>query len=215
MWRFDTDAVRLSTHLTAKEEELMYSYLARSWWLAVLSGVLAIAFGVVALAWPGITFGSLVLVFGAFAFFDGVLVLAFGLWAAGSEVDQWWALVLAGIVGIATGVLTFARPAEMALALIYVIGLWAIVTGLLEIVAAIRLRKVIATEWLLGAGGALSIVFGVLVLWQPMTAAVTITWMFGIYAIVAGIAEIAFGIRLHGLEQTAPARAQGVPTGAH
>ena len=192
----------------------MVSQLSRTWWLAVLNGILAIIFGAVALAWPGITFQALVLVFGAFAFLDGVLVLALGLWAAGGEVQDWWALVLSGIVGIATGVLTFARPADMALALVYVIGMWAIVTGLLQVVAAVRLRQIITGEWLLGAGGVLSIVFGVLVLWQPISAAVAITYLFGIYAIAAGVSEIGFGIRLHGLEQSLPSRTQGVPSSA-
>jgi uncharacterized membrane protein HdeD (DUF308 family) len=197
-----------------QEEELMEAQLSRTWWLAVLNGILAIIFGAVALAWPGITFQALVLVFGAFAFFDGVLVLAFGLWAAGSEVQEWWALVLAGIVGIATGVLTFARPADVALALVYVIGMWAIVTGLLQIVGAIRLRQIITSEWLLGAGGVLSIVFGVLVLWQPISAAVAITYLFAIYAILAGISQIGFGIRLHGFEQSLTSHTQGVPSSA-
>src|SRR6266581_3368095 len=116
----------------------MLSAISRTWWLAVLRGALAIFFGVAAFVSPGLTFDVLVLLFGAYAFVDGVIVLSFGLMAAG-EHERWWPLVLGGIVGIATGVLTFAQPQAMALALVYVIGAWAIITGVLEIAAAIRL----------------------------------------------------------------------------
>ena len=109
----------------------MLSYLSRNWWLPVMSGVLAVVFGIVALARPRITFESLVLIFGAFAFVDGLFAMALGLWAAGADED-WWPLVLAGIVGIAIGVLTFIRPADMALALVFAVGIWAMVTGLLQ-----------------------------------------------------------------------------------
>ena len=188
----------------------MRSYLSRNWWLPVARGVLAIAFGVVALAWPGITFQSLVLVFGAFALLDGLFAMALGLWAAGADED-WWPLVLSGIVGIAIGVLTFARPTEVALGLVYAIGIWAMVTGLLEIVGAIQLRKVISGEWLMAASGALSVVFGVLVLAQPVSAAIAMTLLFGVYAIVAGISEVGLGIRLRSLAEAIPAPTQQAP----
>jgi uncharacterized membrane protein HdeD (DUF308 family) len=191
----------------------MVSYLARNWWLPVLGGVSAVLFGIVALAWPGITFESLVLVFGAFAFVDGLCALALGLWAAGADED-WWPLVLAGIVGIAIGVLTFTRPAAMALALVYVVGMWAMVTGLLEIVAAVQLRKFISTEWLMALGGIVSIVFGVLVLAQPATAAIALTALFGFYAILAGISEVGLGIRMRSLAEAAPVRTQHAPEAA-
>jgi uncharacterized membrane protein HdeD (DUF308 family) len=188
----------------------MLSYLSCNWWLPVLGGASAVMFGILALAWPGITFESLVLVFGAFAFVEGLFALALGLWAAGADED-WWPLVLGGIVGIAIGVLTFTRPAEMALALVSVIGMWAMITGLLEIVAAIQLRKFISTEWLMALGGVLSIAFGVLVLAQPVTAAIAITYLFGFYAILAGISEVGLGIRMRGLAEAAPAHTQRAP----
>src|SRR5258708_2163653 len=166
----------------------MLSSLSRNWWLAALRGTLAVIFGVAAFVWPGLTFEVLVLLFGAYAFVDGVVVLGFGLMAAG-DGERWWPLVLGGVVGIATGVLTYARPAARALALVYVIGAWAIVTGILEIAAAIRLRKVITSEWLMGFSGALSIVFGVIVLAQPGAGALALVFLFGFYAILAGVAQ--------------------------
>ena len=172
--------------------------LARNWWLLVLNGVLAVLFGVAAVLWPGITFAVLVLLFGAFAFAQGVLTLSFGLVAAG-DAENWWALVLSGILGVVVGVLTFARTAEMALALVYVIGMWATITGLLGIVAAIRLRKFVTDDWLLGFAGVLSIIFGALVLFQPVAGALAVTYMFGLYGVLLGVTQIVFGIRAHGL----------------
>jgi uncharacterized membrane protein HdeD (DUF308 family) len=190
------------------------SDISRNWWVAVLRGALAVLFGVVALVWPGITFEALVLVFGVYAFFDGVLVLGFGLLAAGAG-QQWWPLVLSGILGIGVGVITFLQPQATGLALVYVVGAWAIVTGLLEIVAAIRLREVISTEWLMGLSGVLSIVFGVLVVAQPNVGAISLVYLFGLYAILAGIGQIAFGFRVHNMVDSVRSRVQTAASASH
>jgi uncharacterized membrane protein HdeD (DUF308 family) len=192
----------------------MLSAITRNWWLAALRGSLAVIFGVAAFVWPGLTFEVLVLLFGAYAFVDGVVVLSFGLMAAG-EHERWWPLVVGGIVGIAIGVLTFIRPGAVALALVYVIGAWAVVTGILEIVAAIRLRNVITSEWLMGLGGVLSIIFGVLVLAQPGAGAVTLVFLFGFYAILAGISQISLGFRLRGLGESLPPQTQSATSASH
>jgi uncharacterized membrane protein HdeD (DUF308 family) len=185
----------------------MLSSITRNWWLVALRGTLAVIFGAAAFVWPGLTFEVLVLLFGAYALVDGVIVLSFGLMAAG-DGQRWWPLVLGGVVGIATGVLTFVQPAAMALALVYVIGAWAVVTGVLEIVAAIRLRKVITSEWLMGFSGLLSIVFGAVVLAQPGTGALALVFLFGFYAILAGISQISLGFRLRGLGESLQPRTQ-------
>jgi len=176
----------------------MLSAVTRNWWLLALRGALAVILGVVAFVWPGITFEALVLLFGAYAFLDGVLVFSFGLMAAG-DGQEWWPLVLSGILGIGLGVLTFVRPEAMALALVYVVGFWAIVTGLLEIVAAIRLRDLVSGEWMMGLSGALSIIFGVLVVAQPNSGAIALVYLFGFYAILTGISQVGLGFRLRGL----------------
>jgi uncharacterized membrane protein HdeD (DUF308 family) len=192
----------------------MLTSLTRNWWLVALRGTLAVIFGAVAFVWPGITFEVLVLLFGAYAFFDGVLTFMYGLLAAGSH-EQWWPLVLAGILGIAVGALTFAQPQTMALALVYVIGAWAIITGLLEIVAAIRLRDYISNEWLVGISGAASILFGALVIAQPGPGSVALVYLFGFYAILAGATQIAFGFRLRSLgESLRPTTQQVTSTSA-
>jgi len=185
----------------------MLSAISRTWWLAALRGALAIVFGVAAFVSPGLTFDVLVLLFGAYAFVDGVIVLSFGLMAAG-EHKRWWPLLVGGLFGIAAGVLTFVQPVATALALVYVIGAWAIVTGALEIVAAICLRKVITNEWLMGFSGAISIVFGAVVLAQPATGALAVVFLFGYYAILAGVSQITLGFRLRGLGKVLRQRSQ-------
>src|SRR6266487_4052208 len=100
------------------EKELMPASVSRNWWLVALRGALAVVFGVAAFVWPGITFDVLVLLFGAYAFVDGILLFGFGLLAAG-EHDRWWLLVLSGILGVAVGVLTFFQPAAVALGLVF------------------------------------------------------------------------------------------------
>jgi uncharacterized membrane protein HdeD (DUF308 family) len=189
----------------------MLSSITRNWWVSALRGTLAVVFGVAAFAWPGMTFEVLVLLFGAYAFVDGVLLLIFALWAA-SAGRRWWPLVLGGLLGLATGVLTFAQPQAIALALVYVVGAWAIAVGILTIVAAIQLRQIITTEWLMGLSGALSIVFGALVIAQPRAGALTLVFLFGFYAIVAGIAQIGLGVRLRSLGQSLAPRTQRAPS---
>ena len=127
---------------------------------------------------------------------------------AAGEHGRWWPLVVGGIVGIAIGVLTLLQPAATALALVYVIGAWAIGTGVLEIIAAIRLRTVITNEWLMGFSGAISIVFGGLVLAQPGTGALALVFLFGYYAILAGVSQIVLGFRLRGFGQALQPSAQ-------
>ena len=192
----------------------MLSEISRNWWLVALRGALAVIVGVIAFAWPGVTFEALVLLFGAYAFVDGVLLVSFGLMAAGDN-QQWWPLVLSGIIGIALGLFTFVQPSTVALALVYVVAFWAIFTGLLEIVAAIRLRDVISTEWLLGLSGGLSIIFGILVAAQPNAGALTLVYLFGFYAVLAGIFQISLGYRMRGLGQSVQSRTQTAASTSH
>ena len=194
----------------------MLSSITRNWWAPVVSGVLAVIAGIAAFAYPGITFEALVLLFGIYAFLDGILWLAFGLLAA-SEHERWWPLVVSGIVGIAVGVLTFAETQSVGLALVYVVGAWAVVTGVLEIVAAIRLRQVMSDGWLMGLSGALSIVFGVLVFLQPNAGAYALTFIFGFYAILTGISQAWLGFRLRSLGQdlTSPVQTASSTSSSH
>jgi uncharacterized membrane protein HdeD (DUF308 family) len=178
--------------------------LARWWWTFILRGVLAIAFGVVAFLSPPATITVLVLLFGAWALVDGVFHIA-GAIQDRTRNRSWWLAVLEGIVGIIAGVLALAFPAFAAVSLLLIIAAWSIVTGVVEVVMAIRLREQITGELWLAVAGILSIVFGVLLFLFPSSGAITIVWIIGAFAIAFGIAMIALGWRLRGIHQQASA----------
>ena len=161
----------------------------------LLRGLVAILFGVVALFYPAAAFLSLVLVFGVFALFDGILTIV-AAFAGNARSENWWWLIFEGIFGILVGVLTIWQPAAMGLAWIFIIAAWAIVTGVFEIFTAIRLRKVITGEWMLVVGGILSIVFGVLALTWPSSGALAIGTVAGAYGLIFGILFIVLAFRL-------------------
>jgi len=169
--------------------------LARNWWSLVIRGVLAIAAGAAAIAWPGITVTALVFVFAAYALLDGITSLAGALRAVSSH-ERWGALLFEGIAGIGAAVVTLMWPAITAVALVFLIAAWAIVTGVAEIAAAIRLRKMISGEWLLGLGGVASIVFGALVMVAPLAGALAIALWFGVYALIFGTLLTVLGFKL-------------------
>lgn len=170
----------------------MVAKLTRNWWLLALSGVAAVIFGILALVWPGSALLALVLVFGAFALADGILMLISGIQA------RWWTLAVAGVVGMAAGVVTFLWPGITGHVLLYLIAAWAILTGLLGIVAAVEIGRLVGDEWLMIIDGILSVVLGVLLIIFPRPGAVGLVWAIGIYAIISGILTIGFAFRVHG-----------------
>jgi uncharacterized membrane protein HdeD (DUF308 family) len=165
------------------------------WWAFGLRGLAAIVFGVLAFVWPGVTLAVLVLLWGAYALVDGVLAL---VGAFRTTHDHRWGLLLEGLVGVAAGALTFVWPGLTALALVYIIAAWALVTGVLELVSAVRLRRLIDNEWRLALGALASIVFGIALLVAPGAGALALVWLIGAYAIVFGVLLIALAVRLHG-----------------
>lgn len=173
----------------------MLVMLANRWWLVALRGLFAVLFGVVAFIWPGITLAALVLLFGAYALVDGGLALftAIGHRDAGQPR---WLLALEGLLGIATGIATFLWPGITALALLAVVAAWALLTGLVEIVAAIRLRKEIEGEWLLILSGVVSVVLGLALVIRPGAGLLALVWLAAAYAVVFGLLFIALGFRL-------------------
>jgi uncharacterized membrane protein HdeD (DUF308 family) len=173
---------------------MMLHALARNWWLILLRGVCAVLFGVLTFVWPGVTLVTLVLLYGAYALIDGVLALAAAV-MGGAPAPRWW-LAVAGLLGIAAGLVTLFLPGMTALVLLYFIAFWAIAVGVMQVVGAIRLRKEIDNEWWLAAAGALSVLFGLLLIVQPGAGALALIFTIGVYAIVYGIVLIAFALRL-------------------
>ena len=185
--------------------------LPRNWWAVALRGVAGVLFGIITFFMPGISLAALVLLYGAYAFADGVFAIASAIRRHGST-DRWWVLLLQGIVGVAAGLIAFFWPGITALALLYLIAAWSFVTGIMEVGAAVRLRKVITGEWLLALSGLLSIGFGVLLVLYPLTGALAVVLWIGAYAIVTGSLLIALGFRLrswgrHGTSHAAPTMA--------
>jgi uncharacterized membrane protein HdeD (DUF308 family) len=162
------------------------------WWSMALRGIFAILFGILAFTLPVLTFRVLVIFFGAFVLVDGI-------WAVIHGISQHWYSLFEGLIGIAVGALTFIWPGITALSLLYLIAVWAISTGVLEIVNAIRLCKEIDNEWLMGFSGILSIIFGALVAFFPWPAVLAIIWIIGAYALVFGglVLRLALKFRRH------------------
>jgi len=176
-------------------ERTVSSLIAQAAWVPILRGAVAILFGVVALARPGIALGGLVALFGIYALVDGVLALMAAFRMAGRH-DPWLAFLFEGIVGIAAGVIAFHNPGLTALTLVFVVAAWAVVTGCLEIAAAIELRKLIPGEWALAISGVVSILLGWLLFWQPRVGAFALVWTIGLYAILFGGLMLYVGVQV-------------------
>ena len=181
----------------------MIEALKRYWWVPVIRGIAGIVFGVIAFAYPGLALATLVLLFGAWVLIDGVFRIV-GATAGRASDPDWGFHLIIGILGIVVGVLTFRAPGITALALIIYIAAWALMIGAAEIALAIKLRREIKGEWFLILMGLASIIFAVLLLWNPGPGAVALLWLIASYAIVFGILAIFFGFRLRSLRTLIP-----------
>ncbi len=166
------------------------------WRSVAIRGLAALVFGILVLIWPDVTLWALVILFGVYALVDGIFTLAAAFRAEPGSGARRGPLVLAGLAGIVVGVLTFVWPDITALALLWVIAAWALLSGVSDIAAAVRLRRVIHNEWLLILTGAVSIVFAVVLVITPGAGALVITWLIGWYGIVAGALLLALAWRL-------------------
>lgn len=171
-------------------------WLIDNWWFTLIRGIAAIAFGVMTFVWPGITILSLTILWGAFALVDGVMAIATAYSSTKAESSSRWWMALAGVVGVLAGVLTFVAPLGTSLGLLFFLGAWLIIAGVLQIVGAIRLREVIDNEWTLGLVGLLSLLLGLSLFISPGAGLVSVAWLIGSFAIVAGISYIGLSMRL-------------------
>ena len=176
----------------------MFNLMTQNWWAIALRGLVAVLFGIAAFVWPGITLWALVAIFGAYALVDGIFAVieAFRRDVVG---ERWWALLFEGFVGIAIGILTFTWPRLTAMGLLYLIAFWAIVTGVFEVITAIRLRHEIRGEWMMALIGVLSVAFGFLLVAFPLTGALSVVLIIGSYAVAIGALMIALGFKLRSL----------------
>jgi uncharacterized membrane protein HdeD (DUF308 family) len=174
--------------------EAMIAVLAKNWWAVGIRGIIGILFGLVALFLPGATMLSLVLVFAAYAFVDGVFAIVSAVRAA-RERERWGYLLLEGIVDIAAAAVAVLWPGITVVAFVFVVAFWAIFTGVLELMAAFRLDFIDGRGWLI-FGGIVSVLYGVLLIVAPMIGAVVLTWWLGAYALVFGVCLVVLAFKL-------------------
>ena len=170
----------------------------------MIRGIAAIAFGIIAFTHPVMAAATLVLFFGAWVLIDGIFRIVGAIGHRASDTDWGWQLVI-GILGIIIGLLTFHAPAITALALVIYVAAWALMIGASEIVLAVKMRHEIKGEWFLILMGLISIVFAIMLLWNPIAGAAALIWLIAWYAIIFGILGIIFGFRLRSLSFDPPA----------
>jgi uncharacterized membrane protein HdeD (DUF308 family) len=176
------------------ERSSMLSSLAESWWALALRGVAAVLFGILAVLLPGVAVLALVFAFGAYALADGMLALVAGIRGSGRR----WVLLVEGLVGIVAGLLALVLPGVTIEVLLYLIAAWAVIIGVLEIPAAIWLRREMEGEWTLVLGGILSVIVGVGLAVLPRLILLSMVWVVGVYALIFGVALIAAAFRVRG-----------------
>lgn len=177
----------------------MPTILAQRWWVLLLRGICAVAAGIMTIAWPGITLFALVTLFGIFALVDGAAGIVLGI-RGEEDGTMWWTMIILGVLSAGAGILAFAWPGMTALMLLAIIAASAIIRGVLEIVAAIRLRKDIDDEWVLGLSGLLSLAFGILLWVRPGEGALAVVLLIGAYMLALGVMAIALSLRLRRIQ---------------
>lgn len=170
--------------------------VADNWWMLLIRGIIAIIFGIAAFAWPGLTLLSLTLLWGAYAVVDGIFALWAGITGRGAAGGMRWWLAIVGIIGVVAGILAFVAPGAVMAALLLYIGIWAIIVGAMEIWGAFWIRREVEGEWWLALTGALTLIFGVIMVFEPAAAALGLVWLIGGFAIVIGVTLIGLAFRL-------------------
>jgi uncharacterized membrane protein HdeD (DUF308 family) len=191
------EAVELKENLVTQPQAALPAETGH-WWALALRGAIAILFGLAALLRPGIALGALILLIGAYFLVDGVFAIV-GVFRGTRSGTPRWLLLLEGAVSILAGIIAFVYPGLTAIALLYLVAAWAIITGIAEIATAIRLRHEIRGEWALILGGILSVLFGVLLAVLPSVGILSLIWLIGVYAIAFGVLLLitAFQVRGH------------------
>jgi uncharacterized membrane protein HdeD (DUF308 family) len=180
---------------TKQKPILMLISFFKNWWVQLLRGILLIAFGILAFINPGATAAALIFWLAIFILMDGLLstYVAIRSW---SENEEKWLHLLEGIVSILLGILLLRSPGAGMLTAVFFLGFWAIFAGVMRIAIAIQLRKQIESEWQLAISGALSIIFGILIISNPGAGVAGIMWIIGLAAVLIGILLIMVSLKL-------------------
>jgi uncharacterized membrane protein HdeD (DUF308 family) len=180
----------------------MLDVVSRKWWVLLLRGLGFIALGVIAMMWPGIPLMALVVLFAVFSLIDGAASVVLGM-RGEPNGTMWWTMIFLGVLALAAGIVAIAWPQITMLVLLSIVAAFAIVRGIFEIVAAVKLRKQIDDEWILGLSGAASVLFGVLLMARPLEGLVVLAILIGAYMLALGVLAVALSLRLRRLQQKA------------
>lgn len=178
--------------------------LVRNWWILLLNGLCAIAFSVIAFAWPSAVLWTLVILFGAYCLADGVTSIMVSF-TKDDQGRNWGVMLIGGLLSVGAGLITIFWPGLTSYLLLMLIAGWSIVKGIFEIVAAVHLRKFIKHEWMLISAGAVSILFGIVMIANPAESALAIVWLIALVALGRGVLLVILSLRLRGLNQTVQA----------
>lgn len=189
----------------------MFRMMMDNWWAMALRGLFAVLFGITALVWPAITVATVIVLFGVFALLEGIFGIVALLFGGGKR--EWGVQLVEGIVSIAAGLIALLWPGITVAAFVFLIAAWAVLSGVFQVVMAIRLRQEITNEWLLGLGGVLSVLLGVLFFARPAVGVLSSVWVLGLYAILFGVALLVLGFRLRGLRKRLDDRRERLGTG--
>ncbi|HEX2924535.1 MAG TPA: HdeD family acid-resistance protein [Chloroflexota bacterium] len=159
------------------------------WWALAVGGIVSILFGIVAMAWPGLTLVVLVWLYGIYAIIFGIVQLVAMFRAIGSHTT-WWPHLLFAIISLVAGIYVVANPGMSSLILAVVIGIWAIAVGAVEIVAG-----AIHAHFMEVIAGVITVLFGLILFANPAAGALALVWVIGIFAIVRGIIMIVDAFR--------------------
>jgi len=192
--------------VVAMEERI--DAMARDWWAVLLRGVVAIAFAAVAWARPGPTLAILLVLAGAYLIGDGIFALA-GAIRAATRRESWWAMAFEGVLGIALGIFALARPGKAMMLAVVLVAVWAICTGVLELIESVRLRRFLPNDSLLAASGIVRLGFGVLFLTRPGAGALTLLWIAASYALIDGVLLVGLAVRLRNFRERRRQRPAG------
>jgi uncharacterized membrane protein HdeD (DUF308 family) len=167
----------------------------RSWGELLFGGIIALLFGIIASVWPGRTLMTVIAFFGVFILAEGIVTVVVSI-IRRNAYERWWLALIGGIIGILIGGITVTHPIGTTLFLLYMIAVWAFITGVFNIIAAIRIRKTISNEWYLILSGIVAILFSIFIFARPVAAAVTIMWIISAFAILFGILLLVLAFRI-------------------
>lgn len=177
----------------------MMTALGQRWWVLLLRGICAMVAGILTIAWPEITLLALVILFAVFALVDGAAGIVLGI-RGEEDGTVWWTMIILGLISVAAGIMALSWPGLTALVLLAIIAASAILRGIFEIITAIRLRKEIDDEWVLGLSGLLSLAFGILLWVAPGEGALAVVLLIGAYMLALGVMAVALSLRLRRLQ---------------